>query len=379
MRNPKSLLSQIWALQANLSNRPDACRFQVQTTGGTIEYLVCSKSILLDYAPTEKLEPGKLEQVGNRALKQLDDLERVNPEVFLCDETIPLQNDDLIDKLYLPMNSKEREIGLGVFTGDSDKAIMQSVLPYQADGSFKFAGLAFYRIPEAVQQEIKEWGSLSKLNARLCKMRSSPALVLLLSCDTAMLVVTLSTFKNNYPVNSNIQLPDGIYKLDGYRDDLGVFARLVKGRQSTMRGLANPVKRVNQEAPTTVPVAETPTPPPQETPNEPQVEEVKAEQAEAIAEEVQAANPTPVEEKPKRTRTRRQPVQGGNDILKTMDDLITYLSAPVPDNMTTEAMQEEIRKLRDLNVAGARRSCNLYTAATASEKKLRDVLRGVLG
>ena len=47
--------------------------------------------------------------------------------------------------------------------------------------------------------------------------------------------------------------------------------------------------------------------------------------------------------------------------------------------MSVEGMQEESRKLRDLGVVLARRQSNLLVAATASEKKLRDVLKGVLG
>jgi hypothetical protein len=253
-----------------------------------------------------------------------------------------------------------------------------------------------------VRWEINKNSSLTALNARIGKMRTGPVLVLLLSCDTALLVVTLSKIPQNKPQNSNIFMSMDLsehYRLDGLREDGVFYTRLVKGRNN-LKGLANPVKR-KEEAPAEVVHVPEETPPIQDAPAaEPQVEEVQPEQAEEIAEQapepmgeidrngytappasqISAERSADLGDAPKkRTRTKRVAVAPSANASKLIDDLIAYLGSPVADSMTSDQMQEEVRKLRDLGVVLARRQSNLFTAATASEKKLRDVLRGVLG
>jgi len=391
----KLLLRQLWDTQGhkNESKNP-ACRFQLQTEGGPpVEYTVCSSAVLLDYAPTAKLEPGKLYTVEHLPLKKLDDFARVNPDVFLSEESIVINQDTYLQEYFLPLNNKGAEHGLGIFHVHDGKAVLKDILPYQKDGSFQFAGLGFFQIPEPVQLLINNNSSMTALNARICKVRSNPAMAVVLSCDTGMLVVTLSRLSRTDPANENIYFNEGDtehFRLDGYREDLGVFSRLVKAKNN-MKTLANPMQRkaavpvqpseaAPESAPAPAPETADPTPV-----VEPQVEEVKPEQAEQIAaqapeatkkEEAPAAS---VEEPKKRTRAKRQPVTATLASVKSIDELIAYLGTPIPDGMSSEAMQEEVRKLRDLGVVVARRQSNLYTAATAAEKKLRDTLRGVLG
>ena len=385
----KELLQQLWKTEAGLTDNGNACRFQLQTDGGPIEYTICSKAVMLDYAPVKPMEPGKLFKVDDYPIKKLDDITKVTPEVMLCEESLTIHKDEDIDRYFLPLNNWQ-EIGLGVFDRQDDKVVLNSVMPYLKTGSFQFAGLALHFIPDQVRWEINKNGSLTQLNARIGKMRTGPVIVLLLSCDTAMLIVTMSKLQPKELANSNIFLDKDCsvaYRLDGLREGSVYYSRLVKGR-NTLKGLANPVARNKAaeapapEAPVQTPVAvpainaEVPVVVMDEVP---QVEEVQPEQAEAIAEAAPEAVSAPAEEPKKRTRTKRVAVAPSANASKLIDDLIAYLGTPVSDAMTTEQMQEEVRKLRDLGVVLARRQSNLFTAATASEKKLRDVLRGVLG
>lgn len=391
----KILLNQLWDIQSYRNDRKEpACRFQLVTGDARIEYHVCSSSVLLDYTPASKLELGKLYTINHLPLKKLDDFARVNPDVFLSDDYVSLEDDVMLTDYFLPLNNKEGECGMGVFTiQGEEKAVLKNVLTYPRSSSFQFAGLSFFHIPEAVQTEINNNSSMKALHANIRKVRSGPTLAVVLSCDTGMLVVTLARVRNTTAVNENIYLDDSCserFRLDGYREDLGVFSRLVKVKKE-MKTLANPMQR--KTAVPVQPPAAAPEPAPAPAPEpvspapaaEPQVEEVKPEQAEQIAarapeapkkEEVPAA---PAEEPKKRIRAKRQPVTATIGSVKSIDELIAYLGTPIPDGMTTEAMQEEVRKLRDLGVVVARRQSNLYTAATAAEKKLRDTLRGVLG
>ena len=407
---PKELLRQLWKIEADDTSNGTACRFQLHSESGPTEYTVCSKAVLLDYAPAKTREPGKLFKIAGYELKKLDDASKVTPEVMLCEESLTIQNDDDLERFFLPLNNWQ-EIGLGVFDKVGDQMVLRSVMPYLKSGSFQFAGLAIHHIPDRVRWEIAKNSSLTQLNARIGKMRTGPVLLLLLSCDTAMLIVTLSKIQPKEPENSNISMgTDKVYRLDGVREGGAFFTRLVKGR-TNLKGLANPVARNK--------AAEVPPPEPCGSPGdsvtveelkqikkplpeargasevlqlgreqiarglaqEAQVEEVQPEQADAIAEAAPEAISTsaPAEEPKKRTRTKRVAVAPSANASKLIDDLITYLGTPVADAMTTEQMQEEVRKLRDLGVVLARRQSNLFTAATASEKKLRDVLRGVLG
>lgn len=369
-------------MQATKNNsKGDACRFQLQSVCGAIEYYVCSTAVLLDYAPAKTLEPGKLFKVSNIPLKKLTDASKVNPDVFLSEESVVLNNDLYLDSFFLPLNGTD-DPGLGIFEIHDGKAVLKSVLPYTRDGNFKFAGLRFTGIPDDVQAEINKQSSMTELHGRICKVRSNPALALVVSCDTAMLVVTLSQIKFDNPANENIYFDKACqerYKLDGYRDDLCVFNRLVKAKGNNMKGLANPVAR-NKAPEQTAPV-EAPAPVVESVQ---QVEEVQPEQAEEIAAaapEVEAPKETPVavpaEEPKKRTRTRRVVESNAGD--DALDKALAYLNSPLPEGMNTDMMREEIRKLRDLTIASARRMSNLFTAGTASEKKMRDVLRGILG
>lgn len=379
------LLKQLWMIQATQNNeRGDACRFQLQSVCGAIEYYVCSTAVLLDYAPKKTLEPGKLFKVGDLPLKKLQDASKVNPDVFLCEESVMLNDDLYLDNYFLPLNGVE-DPGLGIFEIHDDKAVLRSVLPYTKTGNFQFAGLAFTHIPVEVQTEINNQSSMRELHGRICKVRTNPMLALVLTCDTAMLVVTLAKIRFTNPANENIYFDKECkerYKLDCYRDDLGVFNRLVPMKGNNMKGLANPVAR-NKVAEQTAPVEAAPTP----SEAAPQVEEVQPEQAEEIAAaapEVQAemsapveATPAPAEEPKKRTRVKRTVEPSAGD--DALDKALAYVNAPLPEGMNTDMMRDEIRKMRDLMIACARRQANLFTAATASEKKLRDVLRGVLG
>ena len=381
----KTLLRQLWDIQANRNGgKAPACRFQLQDTSGPIEYLASSAAVLLDYKPAAPIEPGKLLKVGNLPIKELDDVGKVNPDTCLAEESIVLNRElDLTDYL-LPLRNRDGEHGLGVFERRDENLVLKDVLPFSKNGCFNFVGLAVYQIPEAVLTEINNKASLQELHARICKIRTNTWMALVLSCDTAMLVVPLVKIQHTSPENENIYFDRELserFRLDGYRDDEGFFSRLVKANNKDMKGLVNPVSRNKVATPVeAVAAAAAPV-------QEQQVEEVQPAQAEEIAAAASDEQPAPAqvpeesavqEEAPKkRTRTvkKAQPTPAGSKF----DDLIAYLGSPLSDKMTPEEMLEEARKLRDLGVTIARRQSNLVFAATASEKKLRDGLKGVLG
>ena len=394
----KALLRQLWEIQARNRNggTKPACKLQLLSPAGPIEYLVCPSALMLDYRPAPIKEIGTLFPIDGLPLKKLDDISKINPDVFLSEESLVINRELTLTDHFVPLKNKNGEHGLGLFDAIDDKLILKDILPFSKDGCFQFAGLAIFNIPAEVLTEINNNSSIIGLHGRICKVRTNPWMAVVLSCDTGMLVVTLQKTKPTNPENENIYFDKECqerYRLDGYQDEGGFFTRLVKAnKQMPVKGLACPVQRNKPTEAAAAPV----TPP---TP-EPQVEEVQPAQAEEIAqaapeaqpvqEAVQSGvepDPAETQETPKkRTRTpRKQQVPKDYDgpffglNTKAIDDLIAYLASPVPEQMSVEGMQEESRKLRDLGVVLARRQSNLLVAATASEKKLRDVLKGVLG
>lgn len=385
----KALLQRLWDIQANRNGGRPACRFQLEDSSGRIEYLVCSSAVMLDYKPAKLLNLGQLYHVDKLPEKVIDDVSKVNPDVCLAEESVVLQKEATPEDYFIPLRNPDGEHGLGVFERKGESLVMKDILPFRKNGCFRFVGLAVYQIPGDVLAEINKNGSLLSLHARISKVRTNPWMAIVLSCDTAMLVVPLTKIQHTTPENENIYFDADMterFRLDGYRDDEGFFSRLVKANNKDMKGLVNPVGRNKVTTPVEAVAAAAPAP-------EAQVEEVQPAQAEEIAAAAPEVQPTPeVAQDPavpqevpkKRTRTvKKVQTEAPGSVLgiapKAIDDLIAYLGSPVSDKMTPDDMQEEARKLRDLGVVIARRQSNLIVAATASEKKLRDGLKGVLG
>lgn len=408
------LLSRLWeALIASKDESYPACRFQEQYQEGRADYRVCRMCVYIDYKPSGRpLKDGKLYPIVGHKLLPLDPMNKVHPENFLCEEGLALNSDNYLHYVFIPCNNmKDREVGLMAFEEADDKLMYKGTLPYSPSGSFHFVGLAAYRISKDIIHEIEKAEiPFTQLHPRICKVRSGTVLALQLMSESRTIIATLNRLNQQDELNDNIYFGKDSprYKLDGFRNDSGTYYQLVEAIEVTMRGLKNPVKKLQE----------------QETPVEPQIEDIQPEQAEEIAaqapsvdvlteresrEIIEAENAAcvPVEEEPmgettkdgytappasqintepspdapvdkKHTRVRRQPTAAGPAKLKQMDELIEYLGSPVGD-MKQEDINEEIKKIRDLIIVSGRRMANLHSAHAAGEKKRLDSLRAIIG
>ena len=410
------LLSKLWeALIASKDESYPACRFQEQYQEGRADYRVCRRCVYIDYKPSGRpLKDGKLYPILGHELLPLDPMNKVHPENFLCEEGLALNSDNYLHYVFIPCNNmKDREVGLMAFEEVDDKLMYKGTLPYSPSGSFHFVGLAAYRISKDIIHEIEKAEiPFTQLHPRICKVRSGTVLALQLMSESRTIIATLNRLNQQDELNDNIYFGKDSprYKLDGFRNDSGTYYQLVEAIEVTMRGLKNPVKKLQE----------------QETPVEPQIEDIQPEQAEEIAAQAPTVDATPEsmeginevsetiakyeegdpetvatinkekerlevlktkieaekadkeEAAPKHTRVRKQPTAAGPAKLKQMDELIEYLGSPVGD-MKQEDINEEIKKIRDLIIVSGRRMANLHSVHAAGEKKRLDSLRAIIG
>ena len=343
------------------------------------EISVCSRSVLYDYAPQDKLELNKYYAVDDFPLKTLEDQEKVLAENMFYSGSIPLEDNRLLDAYFLNDGPYKAREELSAFSVNGTAIYYNQGLSWKGMSQFMWVRSLLYAIPEEVQDIIGSAATLKELNAQLVRLKATPDLALLLGSTTAWLLVTLARIRPHEEVNEHIFIKGIQYKLDGWDRDNGSFSRCVEAVDRTIsgmgRGLANPTKKAAEQAVAAAPPVQEVTEQTDTIETQAQVEEIQPEQAEEIVEQVpdvteSPAEPEQVEEEvKKRTRTRKAPTAVTTASAKALDDVIAYLGSPVADSMTMEEIDEEIRKARDLGVVLARRMANLYAAGTLIPKR----------
>lgn len=388
----KEILEQIWKGQlSSLDKNNPVVRFQrrVPDAAWPTEYRVCKRCVLIDYSPSEKLEENKLYSCGEHPLLANIDEQRVLPCNLLHNEFIELHDSALLTNWFLPYKDEQHA---GMYAMDQNKKgefFKRMELEATKDGPFRLVGLSLYSIPAWCKEAIYGHSSLVALHGQLGLTKSSYVPTILLSSESSTLIVTL--LRTGPDEDPTIILQDNEkLRFDGLIEASKTFARLVQRKEKTKmsKGLTNPVRRsmaipsvapaaapVPAQAPApAVPAPEQPVEPPVQTTTapaqEPQVEEVQTEAAEQIASEAP--------ETPKTRRRVKQATQDSN-MLSSMEELTAYLGAPVPDTMSVAQIEDEVRHLRDLGIALARRQCNLCLAGAAAGSKIMSQLKSIIG
>lgn len=384
----KELLKQIWKAEAKDTSNNSACRFQTDF-GSRTETWVCSRALLYDYDPKEKLELDRQFTVDDLPMKKLEDPERTYAENMFYPGEIILDDYSLLECMFLNDGLAAHGKAISAYDLNGQTGYYKCSLPWKNETSFQWVRKLLYYIPTPVQDMVRDRVTLRELDACLVRLKATPDLALLFRAGYTVLLVTMSRMQPHDLVNEQLFVDQIQYRLDGWDSETKAFSRLVEVRRHNMpmRGLANPTKAA--AATTAVPPVQPPAAPPeipQQEPTAPQVEEVQPEQAEQIAEQapdpiqepVEETTPAAEEETKKRTRMRKAPTAATPANAKALDEVIAYLGSPPADSMTQDEIDEEIRKCRDLGIVLARRMANLYAAGTLIPKKKLAAVRDVL-
>lgn len=240
-------------------------------------------------------------------------------------------------------------------------------------------------------------GHEGEVELSMVKTRINPAVAMFVYTSGAGVLYLLGCAMGNKSCISQINAPGDVTLVpDGWLSSSEWKRLVVKRGKKKMKGLVNPVRQ-NQAA--TVNAAPTAPEPKVEEPEHvaeavvPAVEEPASEPVQTLAPApVQLAESVPAEvvsepvdnedsqSAPKRRRAVRVSKPVGLDIAKMTEDI----SAPVEDLGLDQcaAAIEEIRALRDLQIAAARRAANLaiaYGKATTGIVEKWNALQAVLG
>lgn len=354
---------------------------------------------------------------GKAKHKNITDVDHLRPEKLFKPESVKLPMDVLVQyvvegmagNLYITFGnipgSGKFELLLMVAAEVEKKKIWRIIWRSEVPDYFKIAYKRFM---------------LSKLEPRLCDANLSDEYEWKIQTSyrvkNPVLTVNNKT-ETLYHLLKYIKLPDAlpdyivddeysqVYCPDGWKDATQDFTKLIKAKQKEAKNImsslpklpmppnAGTVAKKEPDVPAVAPAEEpkaAPLPPvmpkPQETPAAPppapQVEPPAVKAPEPEAQEQPAAAPAEAlaqeEAKPKRQRRVKQATTVGFDF----SEVLEYLGNPVALNAADipQALNE-VRDLRDLQIAAARRMANIYSglnelAGPALEKfgKIKDLL-----
>lgn len=402
MKSARLIIEEIWNSQ--LENLPKgdkgpAVVFQKKHAEVVVEYKACRRCVLIDYMPEVKLIPDKLYGIEGHAILSNIDEERIAPERFLYEEFIELQDSALLTNRFLPFTNEAHS---GFYALDKDHRDVwkkRYELDALKDGPYKLVAYTMYEIPAWCKSCIYGHSSLIALHGQFGLTRQGNVPTLILSSDSSMLIVTMNRMPPDENPIISLEGEDRL-QFDGYIEASYSWTRLVPRKDSKKmptKGLANPVKRAAMQAaqnaaPTMVHE------PIQQPAEEPQIEDVKPEQAAEIAAQAEEpagetdragytappasqvnTEPGPDQSIKSTVRSRRvKQAAQDSDMLKNMDALSEYLGSPVPDTMTVQQIEEELRHCRDLGVALTRRMTNLGLAGTSAGSKLINAVKSLV-
>lgn len=234
-------------------------------------------------------------------------------------------------------------------------------------------------------------GHEGEVELSMVKTRINPAVAMFVYTSGAGVLYLLGCAMGNKSCISQINAPGDVTLVpDGWLSSSEWKRLVVKRGKKKMKGLVNPVRQNPAATAPEAPVA----PEPKVEEAAPAVEASVPAVEEPVQQPVQAqvVEPAPVEivaeatetedsqSAPKRRRAVRVSKPVGLDIAKMTEDI----SAPVEDLGLDQcaAAIEEIRALRDLQIAAARRAANLaiaYGKATTGIVEKWNALQAVLG
>lgn len=385
-------------------------------------------------ADFDKLSDG-IHQMAGYPQKEIKDINKMRPEVLLCQTgAIELGMEEFgYEYTYLPVSrlpdqkmEEATPMLLVLRRIDDNTSILVNQHPLT--GLMQNLRTTPYRIPpvlsECVTMERPAMVSYESVKPTMTRSLLADMLVLVLHATRSLFYSSLmACYKDESVFNIRTADEKVIYTVDGWDDATKSYKKIIRKRRTKMpKGLTNPTKKATEAAATVTPAPTTPAPQPAPAPaapqmppagtyagvgttdadnipkeapavvhipdanppiqdapaQEPQTEEfTKPVDATTVpvtvtpgTAEVQAHQEAPVQvavEPAKRTRIKKPST-------KQMDlqNVIDNLSAAIPEyNGDIEAMMNDLRPLRDLTIAVARRSANISAELfkAASQRK----------
>lgn len=314
----------------------------------------------------------------------IGDLSKIRPEVMLYNDSVPLTNEELQpdSSLLALADPPVMAPGLWSLKNNVKTYAFRYLVPVEEGSKLLQLPIQPIAVPAEVSQMMKEDGyTADDLRACLMVTRLAGVPVLMLTGETSMLYLPLCRTTEKSSLLPIVH-PDGtVYVGDAWNNNTHSWKKLIKKRNTKMKGLGNPLtKGARTPAEAIVTKAEATEPEvaeaieaPVETKAEPEEAPKQAPAPEPAPEPVEHA-PEPVEhaEEPvaRRTRTRKQAKSVGINLAPVIEEL----GSDVADLETAQldAAVEEIRALRDLQVAAARRTANIVNALYKASKQAVD-------
>ena len=346
------------------SSETGACRIR----NGDVLYLVCGCCVLSKACPKELMTlPNGVSQPlsgTNLPLRHVKSSNVVSPEALLKACFTYEYDTPLFDRTaFFPMAD-----GLAVLQKEEE------------DNTYTYIRTLDYKQPKLVpslyvfQFEISS--ILGLIRYTFADMKGSlgfnsqtSSLVTVLTGDTSLLYMVMPKLRRRSGESlPRIKRDNKWYVLDGWSDERLAYTEIKEDTMPRSAILQNPIEaRKKQvegiEEPTLPAVPSVPAEPVEEVAKPAPVPEAPAEVAAPVAAPVAEAVQEPARPEAERTRKRqRRPAAsvGGKDF----SDVIEYLSSGVealPPEDIGSAL-EEIRAIRDLQIAAARRAANLTLA-----------------
>lgn len=372
----------------NASERSGACKYRTPDEIYWASSVAVFKGMPLD---SELDLPENTVQPYDSELPTLNigDLSKIRPEVMLYNDSVPLTNEELQPDSSLLALADPPVLAPGLWSlkNNVKTYAFRYLVPVEEGSKLLQLPIQPIAVPAEVSQMLKEDGyTADDLRACLMVTRLAGVPVLMLTGETSMLYLPLCRTTEKSSLLPIVH-PDGtVYVGDAWNNNTHSWKKLIKKRNTKMKGLGNPLTKgartpaeaiVTKAEATEPEVAEAIEAPvetkaePEEAPKQAPAPEPAPEHAPEPAPE---SAPEPVEhaEEPvaRRTRTRKQAKSVGINLAPVIEEL----GSDVADLETAQldAAVEEIRALRDLQVAAARRTANIVNALYKASKQAVD-------
>lgn len=395
-------------IMKRVSQEPDsrgACKYLSQ---GEI-YHLCPSCVYKGMPTKAELELPENEATAYMPIEptlQITDINKVRPEVLLDRESIPLtacnaselqtggESVAIVPCAKPPLG----EPGLWLIEPSDDGAKYLGTIEYGDAKLLKELATVKLQLPPEISAILKKYNlSLADLKGELMRTKLNNVPVIMFSSETSLMYVTLTAYTDSKDLATIVDPATGlVYSGDGWNDKTRRYKTIKRNKGQKMKGLANPLTGkkatklpepeqadVEEKAEAkAAPVLSKPAAPklgaaikaaPEPTP---EPEPAPTPEPEPSPEPAPEPEPAPA----KRTRKKREAVDLGFDFT----DVNEYLGSNVAelDDASADKALEELRNLRDIQIAISRRMVNITTemskASKASMEKL-EALRTMLG
>lgn len=379
-------------------------------------YMVTTSMLFVGEPQGEEtvLAPETRYKVQSRELLNLTDLKRVRPEIFFESMKAELAG---VYRRGMYMMPVATVLDRGIWLMDRVEGCRyrrRTVLGVTAgEESFVELPMSLSYLPEYVLDCLEGDGvSLDDFSPVLMRSRTPAVPMVVLTGDSALLGIAVCRVEADPPYGLEIETEDGsVFEGDGYVPDLKYWKKLKKRSKNKMKGLGNPVELTKQKSkiekavetpvdgkvvpvkPESEPVDITAEIPADAIPEESVVKAVETPEpakvvvkpvAKAVEQPSEPAEQTMEPEEPEekdsqkedKTRRRQRPQKSvGLDLAKIIEEVSSPVESIGFDQF--ESAAQELRYLRDLQIAAARRMANISAEVFKTSKTAVDKYQAI--